>query len=66
MRAWVGVVSHPFFAVTGDDGTCTLKDVPPGEYTLEAWQERYGVQEMKVKVEPKASATAHFTFKAVE
>jgi len=64
MRAWVGVSSHPFVAVTGEDGTFTLKDVPPGEYTLEAWQERFGVQEIKVKVEPKQAQTADITFKS--
>ncbi|MFN7938132.1 MAG: carboxypeptidase regulatory-like domain-containing protein [Bryobacteraceae bacterium] len=63
MRAWVGVSSHPFFAVTGEDGSFTIKDVPAGEYTLEVWQERYGVQEMKIKVEPKAAVTADFSYK---
>ena len=63
MRAWVGVSSHPFFAITGDDGSFTIKDVPAGEYTLEVWQERYGTQEMKVKVEPKQTITADFTYK---
>lgn len=63
MRAWVGVSSHPFFAVTGEDGTFTIKDVPAGEYTLEVWQERYGVQEIKIKVEPKQAVTADFTYK---
>ncbi len=63
MRAYIGVVGHPFFAVTGDDGSYTIKGLPPGEYTIEAWHERYGTQEQKVKVEPKQSATADFTFK---
>ena len=35
MRAYIGVVSHPFFAVTGDDGTFTMKGLPPGTYTIE-------------------------------
>ena len=35
MRAYIGVVSHPFFAVTGDDGTFTIKGLPPGTYTIE-------------------------------
>jgi hypothetical protein len=63
MRAYIAVVSHPFFAVTGDDGTFTLKGLPPGEYTIEAWQEKYGKQEMKVTVGPKETKTADFTFK---
>ena len=35
MRAYIGVVGHPFFAVTGDDGTFTIKGLPPGTYTIE-------------------------------
>src|SRR5260370_12716490 len=34
MRAYIGVVGHPFFAVTGADGTFTIKDLPPGTYPL--------------------------------
>lgn len=63
MRAYIGVVGHPFFAVTGDDGSYTIKGLPPGEYTIEAWHEKYGTQEQKIKVEPKQAATADFTFK---
>ncbi|MBI3210629.1 MAG: hypothetical protein HYZ37_17220 [Candidatus Solibacter usitatus] len=64
MRAWVGVVSHPYFAVSGEEGTFTLKDVPPGEYMVGAWHERFGVKEVKVKVEAKQSLTADITFSA--
>lgn len=64
MRAWVGVVSHPYFAVTGDDGAFELKDVPPGDYVLGAWHERYGAMELNVKVPPKQTVASNFTFKA--
>ena len=63
MRSYIGVVNHPFFAVTGADGSFTIKGLPPGEYTIEAWHEKYGTQEQKIKVEPKESKTADFTFK---
>jgi plastocyanin len=36
MFAWVTVVDHPYFAVTGKDGTFTIKDVPPGKYKIAA------------------------------
>jgi hypothetical protein len=49
--------------VTGDDGTFTLKGVPPGTYKIEAWHEKFGTQEMDVTVAPKDSKTADFTFK---
>jgi hypothetical protein len=41
MRAYVGVLSHPFFAVTDKDGHFEIKGVPPGTYTLVAWHEKY-------------------------
>jgi plastocyanin len=62
MRAYIGVVDHPFFAVTGDDGTFKIKGLPPGKYTLEAWQERYGRKEMEVTVGPKEDKTVDFEY----
>jgi len=63
MKAYLGVVSHPFFAVTGDDGTFTIKGVPPGTYILQTWHEKYGTQEQQVTVAPKETKTVDFTFK---
>ncbi len=62
MAAYMGVFSNPYFSVTGDDGSFTLKSLPPGEYTIEAWHERYGTQTAKVKVDRTGTATANFTF----
>lgn len=62
MRAYVGVSPHPFFGVTGDDGTFTLKGVPPGTYTIEAIHEKYGRKEGKVTVTPGGSAVLEFTY----
>lgn len=65
MKANVAVMKHPFFAVSGDDGTFTIKGVPPGTYTVVAWQERLGEQTLgTVKVDPNGTATADFTFNA--
>ncbi len=63
MVAWVGVVSHPFHAVTGEDGSFSLKGLPPGEYTLAAWHEKLGTQEIKVTVAAKESKAADFSYK---
>lgn len=64
MGAWIGVFEHPFFAVTGDDGSFTLKGLPAGEYTVEAWHEKYGTQTGKVKVEATGEAKLDFKFTA--
>jgi plastocyanin len=50
MGAWAGVLEHPFYGVTGEEGTTTIKDLPAGEYTIEAWHEKYGTQTQKVTV----------------
>ena len=63
MRSYIGVVSHPFFAVTGDDGTFTIKGLPPGTYTIEMIHEKYGKQEQQVTVGAKETKTADFTVK---
>ena len=58
MSAWIGVVEHPYFAVTGADGSYSLEDVPPGTYTLGVWHETRGEQEVSVTVGDKADVTA--------
>ncbi len=63
MKAWVGVVESPYFAVTAADGSFELKNVPPGKYTIEAWQEELGTQEQELIVEPSGKPTLLFTFK---
>jgi len=63
MRSYIGVVSHPFFAVTGPDGTFTIKGLPPGTYTIQAWHEKYGTSDQTVTVGAKDSKTQDFSFK---
>lgn len=63
MHAYIGVVPHPYFAVSGADGSFAIKDLPPGTYTLEVWQEKLGTQELQVTVAPQQKAIASFTFK---
>jgi hypothetical protein len=64
MRAYIGVMKNPFFAVTGSDGAFTIKGLPPGDYTIGAWTATFGAQEQKVTVGAKESKTVDFTFKA--
>ncbi len=53
MLAWVYAAEHPYHAVTAKDGTFAIPDVPPGSYTLVAWQEYTGETEVPVTVKPK-------------
>jgi len=64
MRSYLGVFEHPYFMPSGADGRFTLQDVPPGEYTIEAWHERLGAQAQKVTVGAKETKEITFMFKA--
>jgi hypothetical protein len=63
MKANVGVLAHPYFAVSGKDGSYTIKNVPPGTYTLVFWHETKGEQTQQVTVAAKESKTQDMTFK---
>jgi plastocyanin len=63
MRTYINVSPHPFFTVTGDAGTFEIKGLPAGEYTLEAWHEKFGAQEIKIKVGAGETKAADFHFK---
>jgi len=52
MRAYIGVVDHPYFYVTGPDGAFELKNVPPGDYTLSFWHEKLGEHTLPVHLPP--------------
>ena len=64
MRLDLGVVAHPYFAVTGDDGTFRFTDVPAGTYTLAAWHPNLDRQEQRIEIQPQQTATASFRFSA--
>jgi plastocyanin len=65
MKAYVGVMKHPFFAVSGEDGSFTIKGVPPGTYTVVAWREGGATgteRTMQVTVAANGTAKADFSF----
>jgi plastocyanin len=64
MNAWIGVMDHPYFAVTGEAGSFSLANLPAGTYTLEAWHEAAGAQTQTVTITPGQTAPVTFTFKA--
>jgi plastocyanin len=63
MHAYIAVVKGPF-GLSNETGSFKLDNVPPGSYTLTAWQETYGTQTQKVTVAAGKPATTDFTFKA--
>lgn len=64
MNAYVGVMPHPYYAVSGDNGAFEIGNLPPGTYTVEAWHETLGVQDKQVTVAPDGTATVSFDFKS--
>lgn len=61
MGAYIGVMSHPFFAVSGKGGTFEIKDVPAGKFTVAIWHEKYG--KMTKEIEVKDGATVELDLK---
>jgi plastocyanin len=64
MKAYIGVFDHPYFVLSETDGSFTLKNLPPGEYVIEAWHERFGSHSQKVSLEAKETKEITFTFAA--
>ena len=62
MNAYIGVLTHPYFSVSGPGGTFELKDLPDGEYTVEAWHEKFGTQSASVTVTEGGASNIEFTF----
>jgi plastocyanin len=63
MHGWWVATDTPYYAVTDDKGNYTIKDVPPGDYTVEVWQEKLGTDDQKASVKDGASTTTNFTLK---
>ena len=61
MNAYVGVVTHPFFDVTGTDGKFEIKGVPAGTYEVEAWHEKLGSKTASVTVGDSDTQTLNFS-----
>ena len=64
MRSYIAVFKHPFFAVTDKGGNFELKNLPPGNYTIEAWHEKLGTSTQKITVASGDTKQLEFVFKA--
>lgn len=63
MRAYIGVLDHPYFAVSKQDGSYTIAGLPPGRYTIGLWHESLGTQEQEVTVPPHSNTVVNVTLK---
>jgi plastocyanin len=64
MRGYVAVFKHPYFIVTGKDGSFDLSNLPPGTYTLKAWHEKLGTATQQITVGANETKTVQFVFKS--
>lgn len=62
MNGWIAVLDHPYYALTGEDGAYRITDVPSGTYTLTAWHEKLGRQEVRVTVKAGEQGRVNFSF----
>lgn len=62
MAGYIGVLPHPYHAVSGSGGSFSLSQLPPGDYVIEAWHTRLGTQEQAVTVTTGQTAEVTFTF----
>lgn len=64
MEAYIGVLDHPYYAVTGEDGGFRIENLPAGDYVIEAWHEEYGTQTQNVTVAAQEEVQADFSYSA--
>lgn len=64
MNSYMGVVPHPYFGTSNEQGSFQIANLPPGTYTLEAWHEKFGTQTQQVTVGPNEQKPVQFAFDA--
>jgi plastocyanin len=62
MGAYIAIMDHPFFSISNAKGEYHIKDLPVGNYTIEAWHEVYGIQTREITVTEQGISDLNFTF----
>ena len=62
MLGVVHVLPYPFFAITDENGSFKIENVPPGSYKIEAWHERLGTQQLEVTIQAGETKNIDLTF----
>jgi plastocyanin len=62
MAAYVSVLAHPFFSVTGKDGQFEISRLPEGTYEVEVWHERLGTLSETVTLADGETKSVEFTY----
>jgi len=65
MHGYIAVFKHPFFAVTGKNGSFDLSNLPPGTYTIKAWHEKLGTSSQTITIGANETKEISFVFKGV-
>jgi hypothetical protein len=65
MRGYIAVFKHPYFAVTGKDGSFDISNLPPGTYTIKAWHEKLGTSTQTVTIGAGEVKEVGFVFKGM-
>ncbi|NDF15250.1 hypothetical protein EB061_08010 [bacterium] len=63
MSASIAVMDHPYYSVTDEQGEFTIRNLPPGEYTIEAWHEVFGTRSQTVTLQGTETREMNFTFR---
>jgi plastocyanin len=64
MHGWFAVLKTNHYSISGDGGSFSLPNLPPGKYTVTAWHEDYGTQTQEVTITGNETKSIDFSFKA--